>query len=353
MVIESRAPTRIDLAGGTVDIWPLYLFLHEPVTLNLAIDLFAEARLEERRDDRVHLRSEDQGAELSFAWNELEQVTAPPALELHLKLLRHYARPALRAGTLVRDTGLRFQTVARSPAGAWLGGSSSLCVALIGAIARWSKGAVDPAREGEKLIDLTRDTETTVIRVPAGLQDYYAAMFGGLQALRWRPGSHERDRLPVSVLEGLERRLLLFYSGQSRNSGINNWALFKAFIDGQGPVREQFAGIARATTQAEQALRDSDWVGAGEAIAAEWAIRRTLTSGISTPEMDAAFAAAKPLGGVSGKVCGAGGGGCFFVYFPSGDPEERDRIQTAVTRIGLRPLPFRAVPDGLSVKAVG
>jgi len=348
--ITSRAPTRIDLAGGTVDIWPIYLFLKNPTTLNLGISLFAETQLEENDSGKIQLKSADQGDELIFGWDELNSVTAGPSLVLHLKFLRHFAKEKTLSGRLNRSKGLKLSTSAKSPAGAGLGGSSTLSISMIGALATWSRGSVDPLRDGERLIEIARDTETTVIQVPAGLQDYYGAMFGGLQSLRWRVGVHERTWHSEETLTQLKDRLLLFYSGQSRNSGINNWALFKAFIDQQGKVRDQFASIAEATQRAEQCLIARDWTGVGQAIAAEWEVRRTLAPGISTPEMDHAFDTARALGASAGKICGAGGGGCFFVYLPENNPALKNKIQAEIEKQGIRPLPFEAVPRGLEVQ---
>src|ERR671917_2569747 len=59
MIIESTAPTRVDLAGGTIDIWPLYLFHPGATTVNFAISLYARCRIETREDDRVILESRD------------------------------------------------------------------------------------------------------------------------------------------------------------------------------------------------------------------------------------------------------------------------------------------------------
>jgi len=185
--IHSKAPTRIDLAGGTVDIWPLYLFIDRSMTLNMGIDLFAEATLELRPASAsgrgtIHLRSEDQNQECRYSWSELETAQAHPALDLQLRLLRHFARHA-RDLKDASSIDLSLKTLARSPAGAGLGGSSTLNVAITGALATWAWGKTfDPVQDGEKLIEVSRDVETTVIRVPAGLQDYYGAMFGGLQS---------------------------------------------------------------------------------------------------------------------------------------------------------------------------
>lgn len=345
--IISKSPTRIDLGGGTLDIWPLYLFLDHPTTLNLGIDLTAEAVIES--SPGISLRSEDQNVEMSLEWKELSTATAPPQLELHLKLLRHFVN--LRKQD--PGSGLRLITRARSPAGAGLGGSSSLSVAISGALSTWAEGKVpDPALDGVRLIRIVRDTETTVIQVPAGLQDYYGAMFGGLQSLRWRAGSHERQSHPEKVLRGLERRLLLFYSGQSRNSGINNWALFKDFIDRQPRVREVFQSIADATVRMEAALLSSDWQEAGKAIQDEWQARKGLARGISTPEIEQAFELAREQGGAAAKICGAGGGGCFFIYLNEDDQEKKDRIRKAIreTLGGIREIPFRAVTHGLEIQ---
>jgi D-glycero-alpha-D-manno-heptose-7-phosphate kinase len=346
--ILSKAPTRIDLAGGTLDIWPLYLFLDSPVTLNLGIDLFAEADLAVLPSgEKVHLVSEDQKIEARFGWDELQTVAPHPALELHTRLLRYFA-PKKKS-----CPPISLRTRAKSPAGAGLGGSSALSVAIIGALASWvEETPVDPLRMGEKLIDIVRDVETKVIRVPAGLQDYYGAMFGGLQSLKWLPAVHERRWLPVHALQGLEKRTLLFYSGQSRNSGINNWALFKAFIDGEAQVRDKFARIASVTKELEAALEKSDWSLAGKKIAEEWTVRHTLAPGISTPEIDQAFKTASSMAKVSGKICGAGGGGCFFVYFEDAAELESagPKIVPAFEKLGIRKLPYHATARGLEVQ---
>ncbi|MBL7715097.1 MAG: hypothetical protein JNL01_06475 [Bdellovibrionales bacterium] len=363
--IRSKAPTRVDLAGGTVDIWPIYLFLDRPTTLNLGISLFAEAEIDEVPGGPgvpdVLLRADDQGKEMFLKWDDFlthgpMPAGVPPQLELHFKLLRYFAQERKRSGRFDPKVGVKLSTRAKSPAGAGLGGSSALSVAMIGALAKWSRDSIDVMKDGEKFIEITRDVETTVIHVPAGMQDYYGAMFGGLQALRWREGSNAREWLPESLLPEVQDRLLLFYSGQSRNSGINNWALFKSFIDKQDQVRERFAQIAKATADLEAALLKKDWMAASQAIDAEWSVRRTLAAGISTPEMDQAFLEARRLAKdagnqvVSGKICGAGGGGCFFIFVPSGDPVLKKKIQEKIASETIRVLPFEASQKGLVVE---
>jgi len=367
LVIRSHAPTRIDLAGGTVDLWPLYLFLKNPVTMNVAIDLYAEAELRTTSGNEIVLKTIDQGTESRHTWEELlsdqESEGIAPGLQLHYKLLRYFARWRVESGQPLSswNNGLVLSTQAKSPAGAGLGGSSTLSVALVGALANWAKwgngeasqNGIDPIRDGEQLVEIVRDVETTVIQVPAGVQDYYGAMFGGLQSLRWNAGSHKREWLPDSALAGLEDRLLLFYSGQSRNSGINNWALFKAFIDGESSVRSKFGRIAEAAGRLDAALRKQDWELSADAIADEWSVRRTLAPGISTPEIDRAFQSASSAAKserIAGKVCGAGGGGCVFMFVPSGNEELKNKVRDAFLAEGMRQLPLKTCAKGLEVQ---
>lgn len=363
--IKSRAPTRIDLAGGTVDIWPIYLLLQEAITLNLGISLFAETQLQwepSAKSPSIQLRSEDQKVSLELTWNQLLDPTFQviPQLELHFKLLRHCFKQRLHSGWENTFQGaLQLTTRAQSPAGAGLGGSSTLSASMIGALATWAETQeaqtpVDPLTHGEKLIEIIRDIETTVIRVPAGLQDYYGAMFGGLQCLKWGVGSHNRESLDPSLLNELQDRLLLFYSGQSRNSGINNWALFKGFIDQRPEIRESFTQIVQATHELRKALLSRDWEAVGSAIAKEWLTRQNLAPGISTPEIDRAFEQAQRLAPIAGKVCGAGGGGCFFIYLAQGRSPEQIALKEQITQIfaqaGMRALPFHAPQHGLQIE---
>jgi D-glycero-alpha-D-manno-heptose-7-phosphate kinase len=367
--IHAKAPTRIDLAGGTVDIWPLYLFLKNPVTVNLGINLYAEATVELTQRDpeqplSVVLQSEDQSLEKRFTWSEIESsAPVPPGLELHARLLRYFLNKKVHEGqrelSLKGLPALRLKTRAQSPAGAGLGGSSSLSIAIIGALATW---AADLSYEqdhkqimdGERFIQIVRDVETTVIQVPAGMQDYYAAMYGGLQSLKWRPGTHVRSWLPEELIPELEKRILLFYSGTSRNSGINNWHLFKEFIDNAKDVRLQFQKITDATQKLESALLTKDWWAVGEAISQEWTTRKTLAQGITTPEIDQAFLESQKEGTLFGKICGAGGGGCFFIYLPTRSEEalttQRGRIQKIFENNGMRSLEFCGARGGLEIQ---
>ena len=113
MYVEAIAPSRIDLAGGTLDIYPLYLFEEGGVTVNMGIDVGSRVRLTPRADRRIVLRSVDTGAEQSAA--RLEELELGGALDLVARLVRFYAP----------ETGLDVEMENRAPRGSGLGASSS------------------------------------------------------------------------------------------------------------------------------------------------------------------------------------------------------------------------------------
>jgi D-glycero-alpha-D-manno-heptose-7-phosphate kinase len=353
ITIESIAPVRVDLAGGTVDIWPLYLLLNQPKTINFGISLFAKTTLEAAPSSKpqVILKSVDQKKSHTFTWSEIldESMQAIPELILPVRLLRYFAQ----LHTNPRALEFSLTTEAKSPAGAGLGGSSALSISIIGALWKWTnpRTPLDLEKDGEFLISLTRDVESQVLYGPAGLQDYYGAAFGGLQVLNWKIARNERTSLPSSLLKELEARTLLFYSGKSRNSGINNWGLFKGLIDKDAEVDRKFRAICEATGKVEAALLKQDFKAVVASVRDEWEVRKTLAPGISTPEMDEAYARARAVSDIAFKVCGAGGGGCFFILLPEKDPQLKMNVLQAVLRSSeIQPLSFEAVPHGLTVK---
>jgi D-glycero-alpha-D-manno-heptose-7-phosphate kinase len=325
--IRTSAPTRIDLAGGTIDIWPLYLFHPGAQTLNAAISLRATATLEPRDDLRIVIRSEDTGATVEAAdWRELWN---PKELRL-LSLLVHFFE--------VR--GITLTTSSQSPAGAGIAGSSALNVAVCAALADWKRMHYDP----EALLQVAMNVEAQAINVPTGLQDYRPALYGGIAAVELDVDGVRRVPLNVNLGE-LERRMVLCYTGEPRNSGTNNWEITKKHIDGDQFVFDCFERIRDTAVTMRQALEKSDWDGVGRAIAEEWGNRKRLAPGVTTPAIEDLISRATAQGATAAKVCGAGGGGCLFCYGP---PGARDNVRAALASGGARILDFTFERHGLS-----
>jgi D-glycero-alpha-D-manno-heptose-7-phosphate kinase len=325
--ITTSAPTRIDLAGGTIDIWPLYLFHPGAQTLNAAISLRARATVETRADRRIVIRSLDTNASVEAEdWKELRD-----RKELRLlSLLAHF----------FEARGITLTTSSESPAGAGIAGSSALNVAVCAALAEWSRTHYEP----EALLQVAMNVEAQTINVPTGLQDYRPAMYGGIAALELEVDGIRRVPLHVDLAE-LERRLVLCYTGEPRNSGTNNWEITKRHIDGDQHVFDCFERIRDTAATMREALARGDWDGVGRAIAEEWENRKRLAPGVTTPAIEDLIARATAAGATAAKVCGAGGGGCMFCYGP---PDRRNAIRDALTAGGARLLDYRFERHGLT-----
>src|SRR5580704_18591692 len=169
MKIYSKAPCRVDLAGGTLDIWPLYLYHSNAVTLNFAVNRFATCTLETRPDSKIVLRSRDLGGEETF-----------PDLDT-LRRAKRYKLPLL--AYLVKffapKTGIDLFTDCEAPAGAGISGSSTLIIAIASALNK----LIGAGYSIEKLREVAQNIEAQIIRVPTGAQDYYPAMYGAVSAI--------------------------------------------------------------------------------------------------------------------------------------------------------------------------
>jgi D-glycero-alpha-D-manno-heptose-7-phosphate kinase len=328
--IDASAPTRIDLAGGTLDIWPLYLFHEGAQTLNAAISLRARCSITPRDDRRIVIVSDDTGRRVEAAhWSELRDNTE---LRLLGRLLHHF-----------RVEGLELRTQSESPVGAGIAGSSALNIAVCGALAAWTERPLSD----DQLLQVAMNVEAQAIDVPTGVQDYRPALYGGVSAVELGVSGVTRVALPVDPRE-LEARVVLAYTGASRNSGINNWEVTKRHIDGDRQVQSRFARIRDIAVEMRAAIEQSDWPTVGRQIAVEWENRKHLAPGVTTPEIDAMLAAAREAGALGGKVCGAGGGGCLFCL---GAPDDVPAIRTALEARGARLLDFRIETEGLRVES--
>jgi D-glycero-alpha-D-manno-heptose-7-phosphate kinase len=329
--ITSTAPCRVDLAGATLDLWPLYLYHHGAVTVNFAVNILTTCRLTPLAGKEIHLKSTDTGREETFAsLAELRSAkTYRHALAAHL--VRHFAP----------EGGLRVETRSESPAGAGISGSSALMIATASALARYTGRKLSL----EELRVLAQNVEAQLIRVPTGCQDYYPALYGGVSAIHLEPEGIRREQLNVPGTE-IEARFALAYTGAPRQSGINNWEVFKAHINGDKKVQRNFAAIAEISRAMRDALAASDWNTVARLLREEWKLRRTNAPGITTPLIDKLVTAAMRNGARAAKVCGAGGGGCvvFFV-----EPDARNRVEDILRAHGGQVLPCKVAREGVNV----
>jgi len=329
--ITAQAPCRADLAGGTIDLWPLYLFHPGALTLNFALQVLTTCRITPLSGTRIELGSLDTGCDESFA--DLAELikTSKPRHPLAAFSVRFFAP----------DQGLRLETNSESPSGAGISGSSALMIATCAALARFTGRDYDL----EKLRVVAQNIEAQMIGVPTGCQDYYPALYGGVSAIHLDAEGVHRAAVPIAP-EDIEMRFLLAYTGAPRQSGINNWEVFKTHINGDKNLFRNFEKIVAIARDMHQAFLRKDWEDVARLLREEWKLRRTNAPGITTPLIDKLIAAAKKNGGRAAKVCGAGGGGCVLLMVEEG---AKEAVSTAVSKAGGRMLPLKVARQGLQM----
>ncbi len=333
MLITASAPTRIDLAGGTLDLEPLYLWHPGASSVNLAVTLPATVRLTPRKGRAVEIAARDRGVKLHAAsWRGLSSQRLP----LVTAAIRHFAP----------RTGFTLVTDCAAPAGSGLGGSSALIVALVAAFRRWQGLPLDR----DVTLRITKGLETAVIQVPTGFQDYQAALYGGLNVWHFGPDGIRREalRLRSGFIKTLERQLLLAFTGVPHFSGTNNWEIFKRHVDGDRRVRRLFEQLRDNAIAMRAALRAESLPQVARVLNRDWQTRKQLAPGVTTPRIERILAAARRAGAMAARVCGAGGGGCVAFLVRSG---KIAAVSSLLAQQRASVLPYRIDHRGLTVRA--
>lgn len=321
---------RVDLLGGTLDLNPINMILKNVVTLNVATSLKAKVIIEEFDQPGVKIFSKDYKSESFFEDKDFTEE----------KLRGDFFGPLSFVGQILKHLGLTshvsLSLESGSPPGAGLGGSSAMGVTLYKAILNHQGKSFDRL----KAIKEVNGIEARILNAgPAGYQDYYPALYGGILALVPKVGEVEVKQLFTSELKAaLEKRITLVYSGQTRMSGINNWEVYKQFFDKNEKTIKGLETIADLSSRAFSAIKENDYSLLIDLIGREGESRRELFPNIQTPEMDALSSdLKKACPSVRLKICGAGGGGCFLICH---EEKDKEAVKSAVTKHDMTELPF-------------
>jgi D-glycero-alpha-D-manno-heptose-7-phosphate kinase len=336
MIVHTDAAMRIDLAGGTLDIYPLYLLEGFGITVNAAIDLSSSVRVASRRDGKVIVLSED--LNLLEQAPSLDRLEAAGPMELVIRVLRFFAPSG----------GVEVTTRNNVPKGSGLGASSALVIALSTALLRLTGARLSRA----ELIQRAANVEMQSIRVPTGKQDYYPAMYGGWQALWFDAAGvrRERLRLPSSLQAALQERLLLSFTGESRFSGSTNWRMQKQYIDGDRATMKKMRRIRDTAVEMREALAGGRLDRFGRLLGVEWQNRKDLAEGVTNARIEGMMAEARRAGSVASKLCGAGGGGCMITL---AKPGRADSVASALRGAGATILNYRFRSSGVRIRTAG
>ena len=317
-----RVPVRIDFAGGTLDLWPIYALLDGCVTVNAAVDLWIGLDLQ-REGPAYRLASRDLGLDLPFdTWPD----QAPPGLSWVWRVLNAVPRPP--ASVSIHSP---------VPQGSGLGVSSCLAVGLLGSALVLEAGETLASQ-----VPLLRHLESGELQTPAGWQDYYPAALGGALALHWDGPEPRWERLEPH--RSLMEQLIVFYTGRPHHSGLTNWEAYRRFIDGDSQTRQALAEIRDIAQEMALAL-PADPAAVAELLEREGRARVRMSPAVETDAMRAVRERGHQEGWYAGmKPCGAGGGGCCLLVVKDG---RRKDAEAALRKMDLLPLALQITPKGL------
>lgn len=329
--VRAKAPLRVSFAGGGTDV-PPFCHTEGGAVLSATIDRFAYGSLTPRSDGRVSVESVDFGISLDFP------VSEDLAFDGNLDLVKAAIRRLRREDLGGYDLVLRSNT----PPGSGLGSSSTMMVALVGMLLEFYELSMDRY----VIADLAHAIERTDLRIQGGLQDHYAATFGGFNFIEFGEQIIVNPlRISDVVINELEFSLLLCFTGVTRESG-------KIISDQTGRVvaaeRETLNGL-RAQKELAVAMKSALLRGNlgefGELLGEAWREKQRLSPMITTPRIQQAFEIALANGAISGKVTGAGGGGYILFYC---DFKKKHRVAEALERVGISAAEFSFEPRGLT-----
>ncbi len=322
MRVEVTAPCRADLAGGTLDIWPLGVLHPGSITVNVAIPV--QVRLE------VDLHGPAGSVAHSVAEGPWRTLGPEDVSEDLTAAVCYWLRP---------DAGVRVRVINQAPVGSGLGGSSTYAVALAQAV---------QALEGltlsdRSLVALLRDLEARVLGAPTGIQDHWAAVKGGVTAVHLDPGQERIEAITVDQ-SWLEERMSVYYTGMTHHSGMVNWKVIRRRLDGEPETAAALEAVAEAARCCREGLWASDEVACAAAIAAEWSARRRLAPEVCPADLDRLEGVARGVGATAFKACGAGGGGSVLLWHPPGLRPVLDRALLAAAPSGFM------IPAGIAAE---
>ena len=239
--------------------------------------------------------------------------------------------------------GVELYLETEAPPGSGLGASSALVVATIGALAEWRRLILDKY----EVARLAWEIERRDVGVPGGLQDQYAASFGGFNLIEFRD---EHDalvnplRIEPRVIRELEYNMLLVYTGATRSSGRIITTQIAGLSQHRTPVVEAMDRLKQLTLMAKDALLTGRLDDFAQILDEEWAAKKRTSDAVTTPLIDEMYQEARRLGVIGGKVSGAGGGGYMFLYCPF---DCRPAVAERLRRLGGEVVPMAFTPEGM------
>ena len=323
MIVRSRAPLRLGLAGGGTDVSP-FCDQHGGFVMNVTINQYAYATIDASPDGNVCFHALD--ADLMQCVKPEEADLAPGPLQLMKGVYRRITMQYLDG----RAPAIRVRASSDAPPGSGLGSSSTMVVALVTAFAEY----FDLPLGEYEIAHLAYDIERKDLGLSGGKQDQYAASFGGFNFMEF----YEGDRVIVNPLRikdwvwaELESSLVLYFTGVSRSSAQIIDEQSRNISDGDAGSLDALHRLKDEASRMKEVLLRGDFTRLAEVMQAGWLAKKQSAASISNPRIEEIEAVASAHGARATKVSGAGGGG-FMIFLC--DPADRIGLTRALAAAG-------------------
>ena len=336
MIIRSKAPLRLGLAGGGTDVAP-YSELFGGTILNATISMYAYATIVPTEDNRIVLNSVDKNEHYIF-----DSTTILP-IDGKLDLVKGIYNRVVKDFTR-KPLSFELTTYVDAPPGSGLGTSSTLVVAILGAFSEWlglPMGEYD-------LAHLAYEIERVDLGMAGGKQDQYAATFGGVNFMEFS----KEDKVIVNplrihekYLDELSHNLILYHTETSRLSSIIIEQQSKNVTNKNEKTIEAMHKLKEQALMMKEALLKGELAKIGEILDFGWQFKKNMAAGITNPFIDDIYKTAIQHGATGGKISGAGGGGFMFFYCPG---TTRSKVIEALKKFGGQAKRYEFTSKGLS-----
>jgi D-glycero-alpha-D-manno-heptose-7-phosphate kinase len=336
MIIRSKAPLRLGLAGGGTDVAP-YSELYGGAILNASINLYAYASIQPRNDGRIVLNSIDKKEHYTLA--ALDKLIVDGNLDLHKGIYNRIVRDFSH-----QPLSFELSTYVDAPPGSGLGTSSTLVVAIVGAFAEWLNL---PLGEYD-LAHLAYEIERSDLGMAGGKQDQYAATFGGVNFMEFSSVDKvivNPLRIREKYLDELAHNLILYHTETSRLSSKIIEEQTKNVLAKNVKSLEAMHKLKDQAVMMKEALLMGELDKIGEILDFGWQFKKNLADGVSNDFIDDIYTTAMKNGATGGKISGAGGGGFMFFYCPGNN---RSKVIEALKKFGGQTKRYEFTAKGLS-----
>lgn len=330
-MLIARAPVRISFAGGGTDLESYYARFGGLV-VSASIDKYFYVFLSVNMGANIQIMSSDY--QTFFRQHADQEMVWDGDLALPRAILNHFN---------IRE-GLSMFLASQVPPGTGLGSSSTVAVSIIKAVS----SLLGLGLSKQKIAELACQVEIDKLQMPIGKQDQFAASFGGINVIQFDSNGVVVDPLVLDAgtVARLERKILLFYIGEARESAKMLSHQNRAVLNGEQTVLNSLHAIKAMAVETRRCFERGQLDEFGELLHVSWGHKKRLASGISNPRIDEYYELARAKGAIGGKVTGAGGGGFLMFYCR---PEHGDKVTEALESLGLRRMDFCIDFDGAKI----